>query len=96
MGATVEQVEQLLNLLRDVDLQTLLAFDRRLHLLLEQKTEERLPTRQDTTIQEEFCQGYPHMLIDPDLLAMVGVQPANPVKDDKALIREAITWRLQD
>ena len=31
MGATVEQVEQLLNLLREVDLPTLLAFDRKLH-----------------------------------------------------------------
>jgi hypothetical protein len=96
MGATVKQVEQLLNLLREADLPTLLAFDRKLHLLLEQKAEERLPTRQDTTIQEEFCQRYPRMLIDPDLLALVGVQPANPVEDDKALIREAITWRLQD
>jgi hypothetical protein len=96
MGATVEQVEQLLNLLREVDLSTLLAFDRKLHLLLEQKGEERLRTQQSTTIQEEFCQRYPHMPIDPDLLALVGVQPANPVEEDKTLLREAIAWRLQD
>lgn len=96
MGATVEQVEQLLNLLREADIPTLLAFDHKLHLLLEQKAEERLPTRQDTTIQEEFCQRYPPMPIDPDLLALVGVQPANPVEDDKTLSREAIAWRLQD
>ena len=35
MDATEEQVEQLLNLLREVDLPTSLAFDRKLHLLLE-------------------------------------------------------------
>jgi hypothetical protein len=96
MGATVEQVEQLLNLLRDVDLPTLLAFDRKLHLLLVQKAEERLPTRQDTTIHEEFCQRYPRMPIAPDLLALVGVQPTNPVEEDQTLIREAVAWRLQD
>jgi hypothetical protein len=71
----------------------LLAFDRKLHLLLEQKSEERLWTQQGTTIQEEFCQRYPHMPIDPDLLALVGVQPANPVEDDKALTREAVAWK---
>jgi hypothetical protein len=96
MGATVEQVAQLLNLLREVDLPTLLAFDRKLHLLLEQKEEERLRTRQGTTIQEEFCQRYPHIPIAPDLLALVGVQPANPVEENKTLLREAIAWRLQD
>jgi hypothetical protein len=64
--------------------------------LLEQKAEERLPIQQGTTIHEEFCQRYPHMPIDPDLLALVGVQPANPLEEDKTLIREAITWRLQD
>ena len=95
MGATVEQVEQLLNLLREVDLPTLLAFDRKLHLLLEQKEEERLRTRQGTTIQEEFGQRYPHILIDPDLLALIGVQPKNPVEDDKTLIRKSVVWRLK-
>jgi hypothetical protein len=96
MGTTVEQVEQLLNLLREVDLPTLLAFDRKLHLLLAQKAEERLRTRQGTTIQEEFCQRYPHIPIAPDLLSLVGVQPENPVEEDKTLLREAIAWRLQD
>jgi len=96
MGATMEQVEQLLNLMREVDLPTLLAFDRRLHLLIEHKAEERLRIQQGSMIQEEFCQRYPHMPIDPDLLALVGVQPANPVEADKTLIREAIVWRLQD
>ena len=95
MGATVEQVEQLFNLLREVDLPALLAFDRKLHLLLEQKVEERLRTRQGTTIHEEFCQRYPHMPIDPDLLALVGVQPENPVEEDKTLVREAVVWRLK-
>ena len=95
MSATVEQIKQLFNLLREVDLPTLLAFDRKLHLLLEQKEEERLRTRQGTTIQEEFCQRYPHIPIDSDLLALVGVQPENPVEDDKTLIRDAVVWRLK-
>jgi hypothetical protein len=34
--------------------------------------------------------------IDPDLLALVGIHPENPVKDDKALIREIIARRLTD
>ena len=95
MGTTVAQVEQLLNVLREVDLSALLAFDRKLHLLLEQKAEARLPMQQGTIIDEEFCQRYPHMPIDPDLLALVGVQPENPVEEDKTLFREAIAWRLK-
>ena len=96
MDAPVEQVEQLFNLLRDVDFPTLLAFDRKLHLLLEQKEEERLRIKRDPTVQEEFCQRYPHIPIDPDLLALVGVQPENPVEEDKTLIREAVVWRQKD
>ena len=96
MGTTEEQVEQLLNLLHDMDLAILLAFDRKLHLLLAHKEAERLRTRQGTTPQEDLCQRYPHIPIDPDLLALVGVQPENPIEEDKTLIREAIAWRLQD
>ena len=94
--ATVEQVEQLFNLLREVDLPTLLAFDRKLHLLLEKKGEEKLWTKRGLTVQEEFCQRYPHIPIDPDLLTLVGVQPENPVEEDKTLIRAAIAWRRKD
>jgi hypothetical protein len=32
--------------------------------------------------------------IDPDLLALVGIHPENPVQEDKALIRESIARRL--
>src|SRR5262245_17263279 len=83
MGATVEQVEQLLNLLREVDLPTSLALDHRLHLLIEQKVAERLPTRQGTAPQEEFCQRYPHMPIDPDLLARLACSPQIPSRKTK-------------
>jgi hypothetical protein len=57
---------------------------------------ERQRTRQGTTPQEELCQRYPRIPIDPDLLALVGVQPENPIEKDKTLIRETIARRLQD
>jgi hypothetical protein len=96
MATTAERVEQLLNLMRDIDLPTLLALDRRLHLLLEQKGEENPHAWQGTTAQAEFCQQYPHIAVDPDLFALVGRHPANPIEADKALICESIARRLQD
>lgn len=42
--------------------------------------------------REEFQQRY-QMVIDADLWALVGSQPATPVEDDKALIRDAIARR---
>jgi|GEM_PF-7048842 len=42
--------------------------------------------------REEFAQRY-QMTIDADLWALVGSQPATPVEDDKALIRDAIARR---
>jgi hypothetical protein len=96
MATTAEQLEQLLHWMREVDLPTLLALDRELHLLLALKEEEKLRTQQDTTLQEEFCQRYPHIPIDPDLLALVGVQPENSVEDDKTLIRQSIARRFAE
>ena len=46
-----ERVEQLLSLIREVDLPTLLTLDRELHLLLEQKGGKKLWRRQGTTIR---------------------------------------------
>ena len=96
MATTAEQMEQLLSLMREVDLPTLLALDRELHLLLAQKGEETLRTRQSTPVQEEFGQWYPHIAVDPALFALVGVQPENPVEEDKTLIRESITKRFTE
>jgi hypothetical protein len=96
MATTIERVEQLLALMRDIDFPTLLALDRGLHRLLEQKGEEHLQIRQGKTAQAEFCQRYPHLTVDPDLFALVGRHPATPAESDKALIREAIARRLRD
>ena len=95
MATPAERVERLLNLMREVDLSTLLALDRELHLLLEQKREEKQRPTQGTTVRDEFCQRYPHIPVDPDLFALVGVHPESPVEEDKTLIRESIARRLQ-
>jgi hypothetical protein len=42
VATIAEQVEQLLSLMREVDLATLLALDRELHLLLEQRGGKKL------------------------------------------------------
>jgi hypothetical protein len=73
-----------------VDLPTLLALDRELHLLLAQKGHDTLRTRPGTTVQEEFGQRYPQIAVDPVLFALVGVHPDNPVEEDKTLLRESI------
>jgi len=96
MATTAERVEQLLNLMREVDLPTLLALDRELHLLLEQKGKAKLQTSPGTTAREEFCQRYAHLAVAPELFTLVGVHPANPIEADKTLIRESITRRLTD
>ena len=89
-----ERVEQLLSLMREVDLSTLLALDRELHLLLERKGGEKLWIRQGTTVQAEFFQRYPRIAVDPDLFALVGIHPEHPVEEDKTLIGEQISRRL--
>ena len=94
MATTVERVEQVLSLVREADFPTLLALDRELHLLLEQRVGEMERGRQGPTVREEFRERYPHIAVDPDLFALVGVQPENPLEDDKPLIREQICRRL--
>ena len=44
--------------------------------------------RQGETDLEALSKRCPNVPIDPDLLALVGIHPENPVQDDKALIRE--------
>ena len=94
MATIAERVEQLLGLMREVDLPTLLALDRELHLLLEQKGGKKLWISQGTTVQAEFCQRYPHIAVDPDLFALVGIHPEHPVEEDKTLIGEQISRSL--
>ena len=55
------------------------------------------PTRTSTPesplyTREEFQQRY-QMAIDTDLWTLVDSQPATPIEDDKALIRDAIARR---
>jgi hypothetical protein len=90
MATTAERVEQLLTLMREVDLPTLLELDCKLHLLLEQRREAQPRTGQ-TTAQEEFCRRYPRIAVDHELFALVGIHAENPVEADKPLIREQIS-----
>jgi hypothetical protein len=75
---------------------TLRAFERQLHLLLEQKKRDEAMGRQGETDLEALSKRCPNVPIDPDLLALVGIHPENPVQDDKALIREFIARRIID
>ena len=96
MATTPEQLDELLKLVRDKDVATLRALERQLHLLLEQKERDEAPQRHgeaDRDVLSKWCFNVP---IDPDLLALVGIHPENPVQDDKALIREIIARRLMD
>jgi len=94
MTTSTERIEELLDFMREVDLPTLRALDRKLHLLLEQKEGTQLETGQNTNAREEFCRRYPHIAIDPELFALVGIHPENPIEEDKILIREQITRSL--
>ena len=96
MGKTAEELDQLLKLVRDEDIATLRSFDRRLHSLLEQKERDEAMQRQGQTDRDLLSKLCPNVSIDPDLLALVGIHPENPVQDDKTLIREYITRRLTD
>jgi hypothetical protein len=95
MATATERIEELLNLMREADLPVLLALDRELHRLLEQKRAEQLRTGK-IAAQEEFYQRYPRIVIDPELFALVGIHPENPVEEDKALIREQISRRVAE
>lgn len=94
MNTVAERLEELLDLLHEVDVATLHAVERTLHQLLEQKGAEQPRTEPTQSARDEFGQRYPQSMIDPDLWALVGSQPANPVEDDKVLIREQIGRRL--
>lgn len=96
MAKTPEQVEELLKLVRDEDVATLRALDRRLHSLLEQKERDDAAPRHGETAHEMLAKRCPNLPIDPDLLALVGIHPENPLEDDKTLIREIIARRLTD
>ena len=96
MGKTAEELDQLLKLVRDEDIATLRTLDRRLHSLLEQKERDEAMQRQGQTDRDLLSKLCPNVSIDPDLLALVGIHPENPVQDDKALIREIIARRLTD
>lgn len=94
MTPSVEQIEELFDLIREVDLPTLRAFDRRLRALLEQKEASEIATEQSQDAREEFHHRHPHLVIDPELFALVGIHPPNPAEDDKFLIRGQIARRL--
>ena len=96
MGKTAEELDQLLKLVRDEDIATLRTLDRRLHSLLEQKERDEAMQRQGQTDRDLLSKLCPNVSIDPDLLALVGIHPENPVQDDKVLIREVIARRLTD
>lgn len=96
MAKTPEQLDELLKLVRDEDIATLRALERQLHLLLEQKERDEAIQRHGESAREVLSKQCPNVPIDPDLLALVGIHPENPVKEDKTLIREIIARRLTD
>lgn len=96
MAKTPKQLDEFLKPLRDEDVSTLRALDHKLHLLLEQRSKIDQPPRRLTVDQDEISAHCPGVKIDPDLLALVGIHPENPVKEDKILIRESIARRLTD
>ena len=96
MAKTPEQLDELLKLVRDEDIATLRAFERRLHSLLEQKERAEAIRRPGETDRDVLSKRCPNVPIDPDLLALVGIHPENLLEEDKALIREIIARRLRD
>ena len=96
MTPSTERIEELLDLMREADVATLRAFDRRFQLLLEEKEAASSGAGQNGDVRKEFRRRYPQIAIDPELFALVGIQPENPVQDDKILIRERIARRLAE
>jgi hypothetical protein len=96
MSKTPEQLDELLKLVRDKEIATLRALERQLHLLLEQKERDEALQRHSQSDRDLLTKHCPNVPIDPDLLALVGIHPENPVQDDKTLIREIIARRLTD
>ena len=96
MATLSEQLEELRSRIQEIDLPTLLALEREVQLRLEQLRESQPHTERSSTTQAEFHQRYPHLTVDPDLFALVGIQPANPVEQDKILIQEQILRKLAE
>jgi hypothetical protein len=96
MAKISERLDELLKLVRDEDVATLRALERRLHSLLEQKERDEALQRQSESDRDVLSKHCPNVTIDPDLLALVGIHPENPVQEDKVLIREIIARRLTD
>ena len=96
MAKTPKQLDEFLHPMRDQDLSTLRALDQKLHLLLEKKRREERGGNGDVAVREEISAQCAGIKINPDLLALVGIHPENPVEEDKTLIRESIARRLTD
>ncbi len=94
MATSTEQLEELRTRIREVDLPTLLVLEREVRLHLERLCEDRPQSERSATTQAEFRQQYPHLAVDPDLFALVGIHPLSPVEQDKTLIREQIFRKL--
>ena len=94
MAKTPEQLDELLELVRNADIPTLRALERHLHLLLEQKEREEAVSLDGEIARDVLSKQYPNVSFDPDLVALVGIHPENPVQEDKILIREIIARRL--
>jgi hypothetical protein len=96
MAKTQKQLTDILEAVRGEDLSTLRALDEKLHLLLAQKRAEDRPRNGNIAAREETATQCSGVKIDPDLLALVGIHPENPVEEDKVLIRDSILRRLTD
>jgi hypothetical protein len=96
MAKTPEELDELLKLVRDEDIATLRALERQLHSLVELKERDEARQRRGGPERDLLSKQCANVSIDPDLLALVGIHPENPVQDDKALIRDAIARRLAD
>ena len=75
MATPTEQIEEFRNRLREVDLLTLLAFDRELHRLLDLKRETQRQTAPDTTAQRSFASNIPTSRLIPTCLLSLASIP---------------------
>ena len=96
MAKTLQELDELLKLVRDEDLDTLRLIERELHSLVECKARDESMGGENGVEREVLSKLCSNISIDPDLLTLVGIHPENPVEGDKALIRDAIARRLSD
>lgn len=96
MAILIERTKELLHLMQEADLPTLRALDQKLHVLLIQKETEQKQTTKDEGARIEFRRHYPHITVEPALFDLVGIQPENPIEEDKRLIGEQIFRRLTE